>query len=89
MKARGIGAAIVDRLAREPASVAFTYASSGERAAELVRTIEAEGGKALAIHADSAYGKSDEIASFVAFPASEEAGYITGASLTIDGGFAA
>jgi 3-oxoacyl-[acyl-carrier protein] reductase len=51
---RGIGAAIVQRLAREGASVAFTYASSGERAAELVRAVEAEGGKALAIHADSA-----------------------------------
>ncbi len=51
---RGIGAAIVQRLAREGASVAFTYAASKERAAELVRTIEAEGGKVLAIHADSA-----------------------------------
>jgi 3-oxoacyl-[acyl-carrier protein] reductase len=51
---RGIGAAIVQRLAREGASVAFTYAASKERAAELVRAIEAEGGKALAIHADSA-----------------------------------
>jgi 3-oxoacyl-[acyl-carrier protein] reductase len=51
---RGIGAAIVQRLARDGASVAFTYAASKERAAELVRAIEAEGGKALAIHADSA-----------------------------------
>jgi len=35
------------------------------------------------------YGKTDEIASFVAYLASAEAGYITGASLSIDGGFAA
>jgi 3-oxoacyl-[acyl-carrier protein] reductase len=35
------------------------------------------------------YGTSDEIAGFVAYLASPEAGYITGASLTIDGGFAA
>jgi 3-oxoacyl-[acyl-carrier protein] reductase len=35
------------------------------------------------------YGTGDEIASFVSYLASPEAGYITGASLTIDGGFAA
>lgn len=50
---RGIGAAIVERLAREGAAVAFTYAASGQRAAELVRGIEARGGRALAIAADS------------------------------------
>ncbi|ADW75670.1 SDR family NAD(P)-dependent oxidoreductase [Rahnella aquatilis] len=49
---RGIGAAIVQRLAREGASVAFTYVSSEE----------------------------------ISGP---EAGYITGANLTIDGGFGA
>ena len=35
------------------------------------------------------YGRAEEIASFVAYLAGPEAGYITGASLTIDGGFAA
>jgi len=35
------------------------------------------------------YGNADEIASFVAFLASSEASYITGASLLADGGFAA
>lgn len=35
------------------------------------------------------YGKGEEIAAFVAFLAGPEAGYITGASLTIDGGFGA
>ena len=35
------------------------------------------------------YGNTDEIASFVAFLASPEACYITGASLLADGGFAA
>ena len=35
------------------------------------------------------YGKDTEIASFVAYLASEEAGYITGASLMADGGFSA
>jgi 3-oxoacyl-[acyl-carrier protein] reductase len=35
------------------------------------------------------YGNTDEIANFVAFLASPEASYITGASLLADGGFAA
>jgi len=35
------------------------------------------------------YGNTDEIASFVAYVASPEASYITGASLLADGGFAA
>lgn len=35
------------------------------------------------------YGKADEIASFVAYLAGPESGYITGASLTADGGFSA
>jgi 3-oxoacyl-[acyl-carrier protein] reductase len=35
------------------------------------------------------HGKPEEIAGFVAYLASPEAGYITGASLNIDGGFAA
>lgn len=35
------------------------------------------------------YGQADEIAAMVAYLAGPEAGFITGASLTIDGGFAA
>jgi 3-oxoacyl-[acyl-carrier protein] reductase len=35
------------------------------------------------------YGHGDEIAGLVAYLASPEAGFVTGASLTIDGGFAA
>ncbi|WP_443693208.1 3-oxoacyl-ACP reductase family protein [Pseudomonas protegens] len=51
---RGIGAAIVERLAAEGASVAFTYISSASKAQALQDSIIAKGGKALAIHADSA-----------------------------------
>ncbi|MCD9572681.1 3-oxoacyl-ACP reductase family protein [Pseudomonas protegens] len=51
---RGIGAAIVERLAAEGASVAFTYVSSASKAQALQDSIIAKGGKALAIHADSA-----------------------------------
>ena len=35
------------------------------------------------------YGRAEEIASFVAYLAGPEAGYITGSSLMIDGGFSA
>ena len=51
---RGIGAGIVKRLAKEGAAVAFTYSASYEKAAQLARSVEAGGGRALAIHADSA-----------------------------------
>ncbi|QNB09024.1 3-oxoacyl-ACP reductase FabG [Herbaspirillum frisingense] len=50
---RGIGAAIVQRLAAEGATVAFTYVSSPEKAQALVSSVEAAGGRALAIQADS------------------------------------
>ncbi|MEG4010412.1 3-oxoacyl-ACP reductase family protein [Microcoleus sp. Pol11C1] len=51
---RGLGAAIAKRLARDGAAVALTYTSSPQKADEVVRDIEAAGGKALAIRADSA-----------------------------------
>lgn len=51
---RGIGAAIARRLAKNGAAVAFSYISSPEKAAQVVKDIEAAGGRALAIKADSA-----------------------------------
>lgn len=51
---RGIGAAIVKRLAADGASVAFTYISSATKAQALADQITRDGGKALAILADSA-----------------------------------
>jgi 3-oxoacyl-[acyl-carrier protein] reductase len=51
---RGIGAAIVKRLAAEGAAVAFTYVSSAAKSEALQDSITATGGKALAIKADSA-----------------------------------
>lgn len=51
---RGIGAAIVKRLAAEGAAVAFTYVSSTAKAQALQDSITASGGQALAIKADSA-----------------------------------
>jgi len=51
---RGIGAAIVRRLAGDGASVAFTYAASEQQAKSLVAGVRATGGVALAVRADSA-----------------------------------
>jgi 3-oxoacyl-[acyl-carrier protein] reductase len=51
---RGIGAAIAKRLAADGASVAITYASDAKSAAAVVKAIEGEGGKAVAIQADAA-----------------------------------
>ena len=51
---RGIGAAIAQRLARDGAAVAITYANAQQKADEVVRAIEAAGGRALAMRADSA-----------------------------------
>jgi 3-oxoacyl-[acyl-carrier protein] reductase len=51
---RGIGAAIAQRLARDGATVAFTYQSSEAAALALAADIEAAGGRALALRADAA-----------------------------------
>lgn len=51
---RGIGAAIVKRLAREGAHVALTYVSRPDHANETVKAAQAFGVQALAIQADSA-----------------------------------
>lgn len=51
---RGIGAAAVERLAREGFAVAFTYISRPDAAEALVEKLTAAGGAALAIQADSA-----------------------------------
>jgi 3-oxoacyl-[acyl-carrier protein] reductase len=51
---RGIGAAIALVLAERGADVAITYERSADRAAEVVRGIEAMGRRGIAIQADSA-----------------------------------
>ena len=51
---RGIGAAIALALADRGADVAITYERSADRAAEVVRAIEAKGRRGLALQADSA-----------------------------------
>ena len=51
---RGIGAAIAKRLAADGASVAITYAKDAKAASSVIKAIERDGGKAIAIQADSA-----------------------------------
>jgi 3-oxoacyl-[acyl-carrier protein] reductase len=51
---RGIGAAIAKRLAADGATVAITYAKDASAASAVVKAIELDGGKAIAIQADAA-----------------------------------
>ena len=51
---RGIGAAIAKRLAAEGADVAISYSASPDRAAEVVKALEALGVKAASFQADQA-----------------------------------
>jgi len=55
---RGIGAAIVRRLSHEGAAVAFTHSNSDDKAKAIVADIDAKGGRAWAIKADSADPKA-------------------------------
>jgi len=55
---RGIGAAIVRRMAKEGANVAFTYSKSGKAAGVLVKEVSVCGIKAKAYPADAAVPKS-------------------------------
>ncbi|MET0634378.1 MAG: SDR family oxidoreductase [Chitinophagaceae bacterium] len=61
---RGMGQAIVRRLAVDGAAVAFTYVNSEEKAATIVDEIRQAGGRAIAIKADAsvrgAVGKAIE-----------------------------
>ena len=50
--ARGIGAAIAERLAKDGAAVAVNYARSAKEAEEVVARIRKAGGKAVALKAD-------------------------------------
>lgn len=51
---RGIGAAIVERLAAEGADVAFTYVAAADRARRMEEKVASAGGTAIAVQADNA-----------------------------------
>ncbi|MFM0127166.1 SDR family NAD(P)-dependent oxidoreductase [Paraburkholderia sediminicola] len=59
---RGIGAAISKRLAADGARVAFTYSKDASAASAVVKEIELNGGKAIAIQADATDVKAVEAA---------------------------
>jgi 3-oxoacyl-[acyl-carrier protein] reductase len=56
---RGIGRAIVERLARDGASVVFSFESNEDAAAEVVAAVRADGGRAFAVQADQ--GRSEDL----------------------------
>lgn len=67
---RGIGAAIVRRLAADGAAVTFTFASNEQAADEVVDAVKAAGGQAVAVRADQAeIGALDEVFELAAQPA--------------------
>ena len=59
---RGIGAAIAKRLAAGGANVAITYTKGADAAASVVKEVERDGGKAIAIQADAADAKAVQVA---------------------------
>src|SRR5260370_37244962 len=59
---RGIGAAIAKRLAADGANVAITYTKGADAAASVVKEIERDGRKAIAIQADAADADAIEAA---------------------------
>jgi 3-oxoacyl-[acyl-carrier protein] reductase len=59
---RGIGAAIAKRLATDGANVAITYTKGADAAASVVKEIERDGRKAIAIQADAADAKAVQAA---------------------------
>lgn len=61
---RSIGAAIAKRLAADGAAVAITYSASADKARQVIASIEAVGGRAIAIEADA--GKPDAVRAAVA-----------------------
>ena len=70
---RGIGAAIAKRLASDGAKVAITYSKGADAATSVVKEIERDGGKAIAIQADAADSTAvnaavDYVRSFAATP---------------------
>ena len=59
---RGIGAAIAKRLATDGAKVAITYSKGADAAAAVVKEIERDGGKAIAIQADASVAEAAKAA---------------------------
>jgi 3-oxoacyl-[acyl-carrier protein] reductase len=89
---RGLGAAIVLRLARDlaPRGITINNVHPGPVDTDM-NPATSDFAKILLdkVMALPRYASGDEIASLVAYLAGPEAAFVTGASLTIDGGFTA
>src|SRR2546430_17092817 len=59
---RGIGAGIAKRLAADGANVAITYSKGADTAAAVIKEIERDGGKAIAIQADATEADAGKVA---------------------------
>lgn len=59
---RGIGRAVVERLAADGADVVFSYVTNADAAADVVSTVELDGGTATAVQAD--LSRLDDIRGF-------------------------
>ncbi len=88
---RGIGAAIAKRPARDlgPRGITVNNVQPGPVDTDMNPGVGPFAESLKALMALKRYGTGDEIAAMVAYLAGPEAGFVTGASLTIDGGFAA
>lgn len=82
---RGIGAAVAARAARDGARIVLTYRDDAVAAERVVQTIAADGGQAVAVHADT----TNEQQTIAAFEEAARLGTITGVVINagITGGF--
>jgi NAD(P)-dependent dehydrogenase (short-subunit alcohol dehydrogenase family) len=88
---RGIGAATAKRLAADGAAVAVTYSSNSDAATKgavkmFTQGLAREVGSRGVIVNNIQPGRVEDIGAMVAFVAGPGAGYVTGTSLTVDGG---
>lgn len=87
---RGIGRAIVRRLAADGATVVFSYLRNEAAAQQVVDEVSEAGGKAFAVQADQGsmreLDRPDDIASVVAFLACPDSGWVTAQNILATGG---
>ena len=81
----GIGTAISQRPAADGAAVAI-FDRNGNSAKDTAASVEAAGGTAIGVRVDVADRQPQDVAAACAFLVSEEASYITGQIIGVNGG---